>query len=404
MLVAVAVLCGGRAHAESDDTLRFGMSAAFSGPSRGLGIELYRGASAYFDFINAKGGVHGRRIELLVRDDGYNPLPTIANTIQFIERDNVFALFSYVGTPTVTRILPLLIKYQKRQTYLLFPFTGAEPHRRPPYSDFVFNLRASYMQETEAVVDRFMALGRKRIGIFYQADAYGRGGWDGVRRALANYELKPVMDVSYSRGEGVQSSYAEQARLLHEASVDAVVSIGTSVSSAGFIRDFRALGDEALIASVSFADGDNLISILQEMGVAAGKVYTNDLIHTQVVPCYEDTSFPAVREYRTLMDAYSKDLPADLVKEPYIPRRYSAVSLEGYLNARALVEVLLRLGEHPDRARIPLILNSMRELDLGINVPAHFAQDKHQGLDSVYFMNLSGGRHTQVTDWARWQK
>jgi ABC-type branched-subunit amino acid transport system substrate-binding protein len=94
-----------------------------------------------------------------------------------------------VGTPTVTRVLPLLKIYSNRSSYLFFPFTGAQPQREPPYNEFVFNLRASYREETEGLVDNFVKVGRNRIAVFYQADAYGRSGWDGVRRALAKYGL-----------------------------------------------------------------------------------------------------------------------------------------------------------------------------------------------------------------------
>ncbi|GFM37516.1 ABC transporter substrate-binding protein [Desulfovibrio psychrotolerans] len=404
VLLAGLLVCGGVARAAEDPVITFGMSAAFTGPSRGLGIELYRGASACFEQVNAKGGVHGRKLGITALDDGYNPLPTIANTIQFIERDDVFALFSYVGTPTVTRILPLLLKYRDRHVYLLFPFTGAEPHRSEPYSEFVFNLRASYMQETEAVVDRLIALGRTRVGIFYQADAYGRGGWDGVRRALAKYGLKPVADVSYPRGSGTEYSYTEQARLLHEADIDAVVCIGTYASGAGFIRDLRDMGNTALAASVSFADGDNLIRLLVEMGGAAGVDYTADLVHMQVVPCYEDLGLPAVRAYRAAMDSYSGVLPAHLGKESYLPKRYSAVSFEGYMNARLIVEMLRRMGANPDKSKIPRVLESMADLDVGLDMPVSFGPDRHQGLDRVYFMMLSGGRHVPVADWERWRR
>src|SRR5438128_2435899 len=114
-----------------------GMSAAFTGPSRGLSIELYRGSIAYFTHINESGGVHGRPIKIKAYDDGYEPIPAIENTIRLIEQDNAFLLFDYMGSPTTTRVLPLLKKYgdNRRAVYLFFPFTGAQPHRQPPYDE-----------------------------------------------------------------------------------------------------------------------------------------------------------------------------------------------------------------------------------------------------------------------------
>ncbi|MYG53936.1 MAG: ABC transporter substrate-binding protein, partial [Rhodospirillaceae bacterium] len=123
----------GNAAGFTDTEIVLGMSAAFSGPSRGLGIELYRGAAAYFTHVNRAGGVGGRKIVLRTYDDGYQPNPSVENTVRLILKDRVFALLGYVGTPTVTRVLPLLKKFQDEKTYLFFPFTGAQPQRQPPY-------------------------------------------------------------------------------------------------------------------------------------------------------------------------------------------------------------------------------------------------------------------------------
>ena len=150
---------GDRVHTAGllEDEIVLGMSAAFSGPSRGLGSELFRGARAYFNHANADGGVGGRKIALKLYDDGYQPDPCVRNTMKLMLEDRVFLLFGYVGTPTVTRVLPLLKKFQDEQVYLFFPFTGAQPQREPPYGDFAFNLRASYRQETAGLVDNFRA-------------------------------------------------------------------------------------------------------------------------------------------------------------------------------------------------------------------------------------------------------
>ena len=180
------LLCGllfflpGRIHAED---IVLGMSAPFSGSSAELGIDLYRGSMAYFTNVNETGGIHDRTVALKAYDDQYDPDRAIENTITLVERDNVLLLFNDVGTPTVTRILPLLRHYREKSVLLFFPYTGAQPHREPPYNAFVINLRASYRQETEGLVNHFVQLGRKRIAIFYQADAYGRSGWAGVKLA-----------------------------------------------------------------------------------------------------------------------------------------------------------------------------------------------------------------------------
>ncbi|MDE0475605.1 MAG: ABC transporter substrate-binding protein, partial [Gammaproteobacteria bacterium] len=182
------------------DDIVLGVSAAFSGPSRGLGTELYRGAMAWFSYVNDNGGVNGRRIVLKLYDDGYQPDTCVANTLRLMQEDDVFLLFGYVGTPTVTRVLPLLKRFSDRQVYLFFPFTGAEPQREPPYGEFAFNLRASYRQETAGLVDNFVRIGRRRVAVFYQIDAYGRSGWAGVREALARHGETIAGEATYTRG------------------------------------------------------------------------------------------------------------------------------------------------------------------------------------------------------------
>src|SRR5713226_441439 len=211
-------------NARSQDIV-LGMSAAFTGPSKGLGIELYRGSKAYFDHVNSKGGVHGRKVVIKAYDDGYNPLPAIENTIRLVENDKVFLLFNYVGTPTTTRCLPLLKRYRDQSILLFFPFTGAQPQRQQPYGEFAFNLRASYYQETAGLVNHFVEIGRKRVAVFYQIDAYGRNGWEGVRSALARHDLKMTGEATYRRGTTYAASMKQQVDVLRKTDPDAVISI-----------------------------------------------------------------------------------------------------------------------------------------------------------------------------------
>jgi ABC-type branched-subunit amino acid transport system substrate-binding protein len=380
------------------------MSAAFTGPSASLGIELYRGASTYFNYINDNGGINGNKIFIKAYDDGYNPVPAIENTIKLIEKDNVFLLFNYVGTPTVTRVLPLLKIYSDRFTQLFFPFTGAQPQREPPYDQYVFNLRASYRQETEGLVDHFIEIGRTRISVFYQADAYGRSGWDGVRRALAKYGLSMVGEATYQRGTDYTQSLKPQVEILRKTQPDAIISIGAYAACAAFIRDARDASWNVPIANVSFVGSQSLLNLLLESAKSSGRDYTADLINSQVVPSYADTSLAAVREYRELIDRYNPMPPRELVQGTYEPLRYSFVSLEGYLNAKLLVEILKRMGTTPRIARLKETVESINNYDIGINAPVSFASYKHQGINKVYYTMVEDNKPIPLTNWKRWKK
>ena len=403
---AGALLSAGRAggvepYQASDDEIVLGMSAAFSGPSRGLGSELYRGAKACFNHVNDNGGIGGRRIALQLYDDGYQPDPCVRNTMKLMLEDRVFLLFGYVGTPTVTRVLPLLKKFQDERVYLFFPFTGAQPQREPPYGDFAFNLRASYRQETAGLVGNFVRAGRKRIAVFYQADAYGRSGWAGVRAALKRHGGEIVGEATYRRGQRFTGSMRRQVEILTAASPDAVICIGSYAACAGFARDAVDLGLRVPIANLSFVGSENLLKLLTEDS-GDPEPYTRLLVNSQVVPSYEDTSIPAVREYRELMAHYDPQIPEELVKEPYTPFPQSFVSLEGFLDAKLMAEILRRLEGVPDRAGLEEAVFSVRDFDLGIGEKVSFGPGRRQGLQKVYYTVVRDGRFVTLDDWQGW--
>jgi branched-chain amino acid transport system substrate-binding protein len=383
-----------------------GMSAPFKGPSKGLGIELYRGSQAYFDKVNSEGGVHGRKIVIKAYDDGYNPIPAIDNTVRLIEKDDVFLLFNYVGTPTTTRCLPLLKRHRDKSMLLFFPFTGAQPQRQEPYGEFAFNLRASYYQETAGLVDHFVNVGRKRIAVFYQIDAYGRNGWEGVRAKLAGYDLKIVGEATYKRGTGFKESLSQQVDILRKADADAVICIGSYAPCAAFIRDARDAGWDVPIANVSFVGSESLLDLLRQEGKDKHKDYTIDIINSQVVPSYNEETLPAVREYRALMKRYKPMPPRDLLGEDYQPAPESFVSLEGFLNAKLLVEVLNQMGPPFDRKRLKAATESIKDFDLGIGVKVSFGADRHQASDGVYYTVVQDGHFEPLEEenWKRWRK
>lgn len=385
----------------TDSEIILGMSAAFSGPSRGLGIELYRGAWAYFEHVNRAGGISGRRISLKLYDDGYQPDASVNNTMQLMLEDQVFLLFGYVGTPTVTRVLPILKKFQDEDVFLFFPFTGAQPQRQPPYGEFAFNLRASYAQETAGLVENFVQVGRRRIGVFYQADAYGRSGWAGVRAALAGHGERIAGEATYRRGTQFTATMRGQVELLQAAEPEAVICIGAYAACAAFARDAVDLGLRVPIANLSFVGSESMLGLLTEGREAAeAEQYTSLLVNSQVVPSYHDTSIPAVREYREFMERYNPDMPAELVTEAYTPFDYSFVSLEGFLDAKIMVEILRRLGDEPARANLERAVMSMQDFELGLGEPVTFAEDRRQGLQQVYYTVVDDGRFVTLTDWA----
>ncbi|MEW6533920.1 MAG: ABC transporter substrate-binding protein [Thermodesulfobacteriota bacterium] len=377
--------------------IRIGMSAAFTGPTRGLGIELYRGSMAYFSHINEQGGVFGHKINVIAYDDGYNPVPTIKNTIRLVEEDDIFLLFDYVGTPTVTRMLPLLKIYSGwREILLFFPFTGAQPQRERPYGEYVFNLRASYHQEIDALVAYLASIGRNRIAVFYQIDAYGRSGWEAVQKSVAKHGARMVGEATYYRGTTYETNMTSHVKAIRQSSPDSIISIGAYEACAAFIRDSRAAGLNVPIANVSFVDSENMLKLLINTKERTGKDYTTNLINSQVVPSCESTDLPAVAQYRELMAKYDVMPPKSLIEQDYEPHKHSPVSLEGFLNAKLLVAILEKLGPDLRPRNIKATVEAIKDFDLGINVPVNFDADRHQGLDAVFITTVENGRFVPI--------
>jgi branched-chain amino acid transport system substrate-binding protein len=388
------------AQAPAANEIRIGMSAAFRGSAAGLGAELYRGAQAYYSEVNARGGVFGRPISVVALDDSYNPEPCIRNTIQLLEREKVFFLSNYVGTPTLTRALPVIKQYADQHVVLVGNFTGAQPQREAPYVDQVFNVRASYRQEMQALVERFWQAGARRFGVYYQVDAYGRSGTDGVARALAARNARIVAEATYVRNATFDEDMGLAVGALREAGCDVVLCTGAYQGCAAFVRSARDAGFAVPISNVSFVGSDAMLALLVKHGRAKGRDYTRGLINSQVVPSYDDTTLPGVVEYRALMDKHNPAVP-DAIRDPhYAPQKYSFISLEGYVNARVITEALKRAGANAGRPTFRQALESLRGLDLGIGAPLTFAPERHQGLDSVYFTRVDGDRWVPIVDWS----
>lgn len=390
---------GQAAPASAPGPVKIGMSAAFTGSSAGLGVEYYRGAKAYFDEVNARGGVGGRRLELVALDDGYQPDRTVANTVRLIGQEKVFALFNYVGTPTLTAALPVLKSFEGQKLSLVGNLTGAQIQRNLPYSGNVFNIRASYAQEMEAQVEQLWAAGFRKFGMFYQLDAYGRSGEEGVARALARHGARITTEATYRRGVTADADMGPAMTHLREAGVEVVLSATTYEAGSAFIRAARDAGWNVPITNLSGVSADNLLGLLQEAGRKTGRDYTRGLLNTQVVPSYNDARFPAVGEYRRLIDKWKPTLPAGVQNPTYRPVAYSFLGLEGFLNAKVIVEGLRQSGPTLTRPAFRSALERMKGLDLGIGEPLTFSPTRHQGLNRVYLTAVQGGRWVTVNRW-----
>ncbi len=380
-----------------------GQSAAFKGPAAGLGTELWRGAQAYFEKTNSEGGVNGHQIRVTSLDDGYEGDTTLANTTRLITEDKVFALFGYVGTPTLVKALPALKEHESEGIFLFSDFTGAQPQREAPYDKLVFNVRASYRQETAAIVKNFVKLGLTKIGTFIQNDAYGKSGADGINRALKAKGMTIVAETTYERNVPYITRMDQQVSALKAAGAQAVIAVGAYNQCAAFIRDARGADWNVPIANLSFVGADQLLSKLVVEEKVSGKKLTAHLVNSQVVPSWYDTSNPLVQEYSAMMDLYDPKLPADLQDPNYKPAKYSFGSLEGYLNAKLFVAILKKTPVDLTRDSFVKAAESMKGQEMGTGGPLSFSATNHQASNQVFFTTVQNGQWVPLKDWTEVQ-
>jgi branched-chain amino acid transport system substrate-binding protein len=341
-LISLAIAAGfplfaaAQAPGVTSDKILLGQAAVFSGPAAQLGIQMRNGIKAYFDYVNERGGVHGRKLELITEDDRYEQPVAPAASKKLIEEHRVFALLGYVGTPTGVAHLPVVTQ---AKVPLVGMFTGAEV-LRVPFNRYVFHVRASYYDETEKIVEQVVSLGGKKISVFYQDDAYGEAGRKGTELALERRKMK-----IHSQGTVKRNTVEVEAaaKLINDSQPDAIVMVSAYTSIAAFVRTMQKLGSGATFYNVSFVGSKALADALGKDGVGVAI--------SQVVPFPWGTSVPVVKEYQ------------QLAKKSGFPD-YNFSALEGFLSAKVMVEGLRRAGRNPTREGLVDALEKM-DADLG---------------------------------------
>jgi branched-chain amino acid transport system substrate-binding protein len=339
----------------TDNRILLGQSAALSGPASALGTAMRDGALAYFDAVNASGGVSGRQIVLTTLDDGYDPERAGPNTATLVDKERVFALFGYVGTPTSNAAQSWV---EKGGVPFFAPMTGAESFRMP-FNKNVFNIRDGYMAETEKIVEHLDAMGVKKVAVLYQNDAYGKSGLEGVTQALKKRNLDVLATAVVERNS---VDVAAAVAKMKAAQPRAIVMISAYKASAAFIRAMRKNNDHLpFFWNVSFVGSR---ALADELGPEASGVMIS-----QVMPSPLDETLSIVKEYRKLY-----------LSKP--GREADYASLEGFIAAKVFVEGLRHVKGEPTRKNFVHALETMGVYNLG-GYTVKFAPGNHNGSSYV---------------------
>jgi ABC-type branched-subunit amino acid transport system substrate-binding protein len=362
----------------TDSEIRFGISAPFSGPAKELGQNMKLGIEAAFNLANANGGVYGRQLRLIAVDDGYEPARTTATMKQLYERDQVFGLIGNVGTPTAVVALPYALD---RKMLFFGAFTGAGLLRNDPPDRYVFNYRASYAEETAAVVNYLIKvrhLSPEQIAVFAQQDAYGDAGFAGVQKAVrALRDDITILRLNYQRNTvDVDEAVAQLQK--RRGAIKAVIMVPTYRAAAKFIEKTRDLYADMIYTSVSFVGSTALADELMLLG----KKYAAGVIVTQVVPAVDGHS-SLVLDYKSALAKYFPGQAPDYV------------SLEGYVDANVLIAALQRTGAQLNTERLVGTLEDLRDFDIGLGTAINFNRSEHQGVHKVWGTQLDANGHYQ---------
>jgi ABC-type branched-subunit amino acid transport system substrate-binding protein len=366
----------------TENEIRFGISAPFSGATKELGHHMRLGIEAAFRVANTNGGVHGRQLQLIAVDDGYEPARTTETMKQLYEQDQVFGIIGNVGTPTAVVALPYALE---RRMLFYGAFTGAGLLRRDPPDRYVFNYRASYAEETDAVVRYLVKVRRIRpeqIAVFAQQDSYGDAGFMGVAKAIRSLQggdESTILRLNYKRNTvDVDEAVAQLQK--SRIPIKAIIMVPTYRAAARFVEKTLNLYPNLIYTNVSFVGSTALANELMLLGPK----YANGVIVTQVVPAVEGHS-SVVLDYKFGLAKFFPGEPPDYV------------SLEGYIAAKVLIEALKRNGPQLDTETLVNALENLRDLDMGLGAPVTFGRTEHQAIHKVWGTQLDAtGRYQAI--------
>jgi branched-chain amino acid transport system substrate-binding protein len=341
-------------------TILIGQSGPLSGSNKEFGEDIRDGANAYFKKINDAGGVHGRKIQLVTLDDANDAKRSGENARILIEERGVLALFGYASATLSMPALPLV---EKHRVPFVGPFTGADPMRK--FRPLVYNVRASYADELEKIVEFYTITGMKKFAVVHYDDAVGKENLGAVEAALTKRGLKPVAIGAVKRNA---TGFGDAVNGVLAAQPDVVIATTLYSTTAGFIKQARRGGSGAQFASTSFVGASALANELKEQGTG--------VVVAQVVPPYSKTSIAVVKEYQAAIEKLlgKKD--------------YSFTSLEAYIAAKVLVEGLRRAGANLTRETLAKALDSMQNFDVG-GYTVGFSPNDHNGSRFVELTAIS---------------
>jgi branched-chain amino acid transport system substrate-binding protein len=351
-LVLFAAVDAVQAQGVTSTTIVLGQSAPLSGANKGLGEDIRNGALAYFKKVNGAGGVNGRRIQFVTLDDANDVKRAGENTRKLLEESDVLALFGYASATLSQPALPFV---EKHKAPFLAPSTGADPMR--VFNRYVYNMRASYADELEKIVDHYSKYGLKRFSIVHYDDAIGKENYTAVDRALKQRNLAAVSVAAFK--DRAKPDIETGVKEMLKGHPEVIILTTLYKATADFIKLARKAGSDAQMVSNSFPGSTPLSKELGKDGVG--------VVIAQVVPSpFGSANVLVVGEYRAAI-------------EKFLGRQeYSFTSLESFIAAKVVVEAIRRAGPNLTRESLMRALDGMSSYDAG-GYYVSFSPKDHNG-------------------------
>lgn len=372
LTTAPSVLAQDKVPGVTDTEVMIGTSTPLSGPAAAWGTTAL-GMEAWAKHVNDQGGVHGRKIRLVIKDDAYNPGRAVANVREI--KDEVFAYAGQVGTAVINAIRDVITEHQ---IPFVYPYGNIQMWMTYPKERlrYVFAQYPDYVDEGEFLATYAIKnLGVKKVAVFYQNDDYGKSGLEGVRRGAKKLSgSRLVAEVPYEVAERELGTHALK---LKESEAEAVILYTTVSHGALIVKEMAKVGFRPKILG-AFPLGDPI------MFRVAGDLW--------------EGAYVTVTGSVVGVDPEADRVAEILVKyEPRIKGREN-FGVFGAITMMTVVEGLKRAGRDLTREKFIQALEGIRDWrPEGLGAPITFGPTRHHGLNTVRLMRAEHGRLVQVT-------
>ena len=362
-------------------TITIGSHQPLTGPVAPGYSEIAPASAAYFAYVNAHGGVYGRKITYKYLDDAYNPTTTATVVHQLVLQDNVYAVFNGLGTPTHLAAVSFLNAQKVPDVFIA---SGCNCWNQPSLYPETFGYQLDYVREGK-ILGQYVKqnFAGKKVAYFYQNDEFGTDGVKGL-----DYEIPKSMVVARQSYVPTNVNIAPQVAALRASGAQVVVAFSVPAFTALLKLYGLKLGfSPTLVVSGVNNDVftlDGLLEAYAKQGGATvkGSALTNGIITDSYLPTLAETSNSWITLFKMVHDQYD-------AKEPWDGNAYYGEAV-----AYAFVQAMLKAGRNPTRADLVSAINS--GLPQGpVVAPYAYSSSDHAGATGAFMAVMNNGGLTQ---------